>query len=584
METRYNSNESEKSFEGEEMARATTAATSVRISFVAPCPNFQSPTLQSVWFKPTRNAIISAKGLSEMIQAVATESSSIQTLRFNRMQRFDRDSHENTDVLPGTTTITNIITQASAKALGTMTSLRDVSIGSCDKSFLVEILHALQANPWLQTLRWNSKEFSIDEVHALTKFLSRSSSCTTVLLAGHLPPILVPTTAFNKSDLVFPHLQELVLHAHCYNHHTQPQTRPNHGLPVDDLVRWVDAAPAMESLTVLGWAWTSEHLDQLAHSSWCVRSRQNGDQRPERRRLKIINQARNEELSASAWRTLVKHVTDLHLQGFLFLSLDPVVVHEAFLHDTALESLTLQQCFLTTEHVVNIFQAVAAPDGRLRTLKKLNLVKEPSQMHWNRTVEPISPLIAHALSKVLSERTVSLELLSFDSVGTVNLEWKKRIVDSHHYSHHHHQYESKMWLTHQGALPDLLRHNLVFHEHIVSQRIRLGHDMEANIELRQGPPELFARIESMCRAQMETNTTMLWLVLEKCFPNTLHEYGAYMVGRNRVLSLLAPRAACWCSDSIWPVVLERLQRERNPSAYSAVFLALRDGVEKFRAP
>ena len=278
------------------------------------------------------------------------------------------------------------------------------------------------------------------------------------------------------------------------------------------------------------------------------------------------------------------HMTDLHLKGFLFLSLDPVVVQEA-LYDTALESLTLQKCFLTVEHVVNILQAVAATNGPLRALKKLHLVKEPSQMHWNRTVEPISPLIAQALANVLSEGTLSLELLSFDCVGTVNLEWKKHVgggVDSHHHCDHH-QYESKIWLTHQGTLPDLLRHNLVFHKHLISQRIRLGHNLEANIELRQGPPELFAKIESLCMAQMQTNNTMLWLVLEECFSNALHAYGAFMLGRNRVLSLLTARATRGCSESIWPVVLERLEQERNPSAYSAVFLALRDGMEKFRA-
>ena len=106
----------------------------------------------------------------------------------------------------------------------------------------------------------------------------------------------------------------------------------------------------------------------------------------------------------------------------------------------------------------------------------------------------------------------------------------------------------------------------------------------ANIELRHGSTELFTRIESMCMEQMQTNTTMLWLTLEKCFSNTLQNYGVYMIGRNRVRSLLAARAARLCSESIMPDVIERLQRERTPSANSAVFLALRDGLEKFRAP
>ena len=189
-------------------------------------------------------------------------------------------------------------------------------------------------------------------------------------------------------------------------------------------------------------------------------------------------------------------------------------------------------------------------------------------MHWNRTVEPISPLIIGALVRLLerqqsaaeaSSSSVALRMLSFDCMGTLKLVWKKRQDLSSLYTSAD-KWHVEYWLYQPNTLDILLQRRLVVSQHFVGLHLHMG-DLPIGTSSTQ---QVFT-------TQLLANTSLLTLRIE---PPLREALVAFYVGRNRVRSL-AMTGRC---RGLWARALFHFQQEGSTAL---LFLALRHGFDKF---
>ena len=190
-------------------------------------------------------------------------------------------------------------------------------------------------------------------------------------------------------------------------------------------------------------------------------------------------------------------------------------------------------------------------------------------MHWNRTVEPISPLITQALARLLlaqsdatsSSSSLALQHLSFHCTGTLKLTWDRKSCQ--------HKWCVNYEILQPNTLGTLLKEELVISSHFQALTLHMAVADVDGVEETLLVPQLFE------------NSTLLSLVLTGHVAETTSARGDFCAGRNQVHSLAVANTTM---HGLWARALGHLQQRYgwNVLAISVSFLALRHSLEKVR--
>ena len=462
------------------------------------------------------------------LMEAALSKPSIWCLRFENIHRLDNDTDW--------ASFHACIQKYFFKGNPTKATVTKIALVNCSRNFVLTFFQewvVLDGATSVTRLHMEGSDLDEPTIRAIAawilKFKCQHVSFELVQIAKLLDLLVYPVEN--------PSLKTLELQRH------EEDTREQ--LHLDFMATCVRQSPSLQALVLSGWKWESEELDILTDAIT----------QSQVRRLELQNAARNVDNSPQSWNALAAHLHEVKLGNFLFLSIDGNMFKQSLVANADnLREISISQGFLSIDNIVALLEHASTSP----VLRRLSVHKETSHMHWNRTREPLSPLVVKTLHNLLESQPTgrhALQSVEFDCHSQVKMTWRKQTDQ---------KWASSVLFLNVQAFIAFLMADLVISEHFCSSTARLS---EGNI----GDDE-----QDILAEKLKYNTSLQAITLQGSFSLFIRAHAKYCVKRNLIPTLTKkpPQLAAWTP------LLEKLALDVKHLSLgnSLIFLAVREGV------